>query len=65
MSRKIIERLPKGGSYGFDNLMIDGLKSKLSIQARPFDGFWLDIGRPEDYDFANENYAQIKTKLGF
>lgn len=65
ISRKIIEALPRGESYGFDNLMLDGLKNKLKMRVKPFDGFWLDIGRPEDYDYANENYAQIKAKLGF
>lgn len=65
VSRGIIEALPRGEPYGFDNLMLDGLKNKLKMRVKPFDGFWFDIGRPEDYDYVNENYAQIKTKLGF
>jgi NDP-mannose synthase len=65
ISREVISQLPKGESYGFDNLMYDGLKNKFRMQVWPFDGFWLDIGRPDDYDHANENFAQIKAKLGF
>lgn len=64
LTRSIVEQLPKGEPYGFDNLIIDGIKKKQKIVARPFDGFWLDIGRPDDYDYANENYKKIKKKMG-
>jgi NDP-mannose synthase len=65
ISRSIIEQLPKGEPYGFDNLMIDGIQKGQKLVAKPFDGFWLDIGRPDDYDIANENYEDVKLKLGF
>jgi NDP-sugar pyrophosphorylase family protein len=64
MSRHVIEELPKGEPYGFDDLMRDGLRNGLKLEARPYEGFWLDIGRPDDYDYANENYVMIKSKLG-
>jgi NDP-sugar pyrophosphorylase family protein len=65
IKRSIIEQLPKGEPYGFDNLMIDGILKKQKLIARPFDGFWLDIGRPDDYDSANENYQELKSRLRF
>ncbi|MTJ21037.1 nucleotidyltransferase family protein [Dolichospermum sp. UHCC 0352] len=64
LNRRVVEKLTKGESYGFDNLMIDGIKNKNKILVKPFDGYWLDIGRPEDYENANENYDQLKIKLG-
>lgn len=64
LNRSIIEALPKGEPYGFDHLMIDGIRKKQKIIAKPFEGYWLDIGRPDDYDSANENYQEIKEKLG-
>lgn len=64
LNRRAVENLPKAKPYGFDDLMIDGIKNKAKILAKPFDGYWLDIGRPEDYENANENYDQIKIKLG-
>ena len=63
LNRRVIEGLPKGKAYGFDELMRDGLRNKLKLAAYPFDGFWLDIGRPDDYDYCNENYDSIKDKL--
>ncbi|MTJ11515.1 nucleotidyltransferase family protein [Anabaena sp. UHCC 0187] len=64
LNRRVVEQLTKGEPYGFDNLMIDGIKNKNKILVKPFDGYWLDIGRPEDYENANENYDQLKIKLG-
>ncbi len=63
--RSVIEAIPKGQKYGFDNLMIDGLNGNKNYKVYPFNGFWLDIGRPEDYDYCNENYDKIKEKLNF
>ena len=28
-----------------------------------FDGYWLDIGRPDDYDRANAEFGLIKGSL--
>jgi len=64
INRSVIDRLAKGEKYGFDNLMLDGLKSKQRIDIRPFDGYWLDIGRPDDYEFADENFEELSAKLG-
>jgi len=64
INRNIIERLEKGKPYGFDNLILDGIRTKEKYMVYPFDGFWLDLGRPEDYDYCNETYSEIKTKLG-
>jgi len=64
LNRRIVEQLPLGEPYGFDNLMLDGIQQKMKIAAMPFHGFWLDIGRPDDYDAANENYEDLKGKLG-
>ena len=60
ISRRVIESLEKGKPYGFDNLMLDSLKNGRKVEIKPFDGYWLDIGRPEDFDNANENYESIK-----
>lgn len=64
ISKTAIDRLVKGQIYGFDNLMLDGLRNKNKINIYPFDGFWLDIGRPEDYENADRNFDSIMLKLG-
>jgi NDP-sugar pyrophosphorylase family protein len=64
INRKVVAGLKPGVAYGFDNLMLDGIRNGLKMAARPFDGYWLDIGRPEDYETANANFEEIKTRLG-
>ena len=64
LSREIIDQLEKGQPYGFDNLMIDGIRKRKKIGVKSFDGFWLDLGRPEDFDTANEKYEELKSRLG-
>lgn len=64
INRRVIDRLERGKPYGFDNLMIDGLSCGQKIWVRPFSGYWLDIGRPEDYQMADENFDKISKRLG-
>ncbi|OGR69968.1 MAG: nucleoside-diphosphate-sugar pyrophosphorylase [Elusimicrobia bacterium GWD2_63_28] len=64
LNRAVVRALPKARPYGFDQLMLDGIKAGAGYKARPFKGFWLDIGRPEDYDYCNENFKTIRKKIG-
>ena len=64
INRSVIDALPRGEKYGFDNLMIDGLAKQEPIDIRPFSGYWLDIGRPDDYEYADENFTELSAKLG-
>src|SRR3954447_6392380 len=64
ISRRVIQSLPKGKAYGFDQLMLDSLKGSYSVTVRPFSGYWLDIGRPDDYEYANENFDKLAERLG-
>jgi len=64
LSRSVIAGLPRAMPYGFDTLMLDGLARGRRIDICPFAGYWLDIGRPDDYEYADENFAALSTKLG-
>jgi len=64
INRSVIANLPRGKKYGFDNLMLDGLASKQEISIEPFSGYWLDIGRTDDYQYADDNFADLSVKLG-
>ncbi len=63
INRNVIEALPRGERYGFDDLMLDGIGQKADYSVKPFDGFWIDIGRPEDYEYCNLHYEELKQKL--
>ncbi len=64
INRSVIQALPRGQKYGFDNLMIDSLAANRRVDIRPFDGYWLDIGRPDDYEYADSNFDDLATRLG-
>lgn len=57
-SRDVLERVPKGTPYGFDHLMHDLIAAKMSVAVRKFSGYWLDIGRPDDYMTAIDIFEQ-------
>ncbi|MEW6411472.1 MAG: sugar phosphate nucleotidyltransferase [Candidatus Zixiibacteriota bacterium] len=51
-SREVLKFVPDGEPFGFDHLMLKLLDQKQRIATYPFDGYWMDIGRPDDYDQA-------------
>lgn len=62
-SRRIMDFIPEGQSYGFDNLMLDLIAAEKPAAVRKFDGYWLDIGRPDDYMQAIEEFDQMKSRF--
>lgn len=63
MSRSTVEKYPAGLSYGFDQLILDLLERKTPPTSYAFDGLWMDIGRPADYDDVNERFAELRPQL--
>jgi NDP-sugar pyrophosphorylase family protein len=63
MSRKTLMPYPPGLPFGVDQLVLDLLRRGDNPNTYPFTGFWLDIGRPEDYDEANRSFAEIAPRL--
>ena len=59
-NKKILEYIPYNESYGFDKLMLDLLKQKQAVRVKRFEGYWLDIGRPDDYMQAIEEFDSRK-----
>ncbi len=49
MSKCALDFIPSGAAYGFDHLMHDLVAAEKRVAVRKFDGYWLDIGRPDDY----------------
>ncbi len=60
VSREILDFIPENSAYGFDNLMIDLLKKKRKVIIKIFCGYWLDIGRPDDYIKAIEVFEKME-----
>jgi len=63
LNKKVLHYLPNGRPCGFDKLMLDLLKSKEKIKVKKHLGYWLDIGRADDYVQANKEFDGIRNKL--
>ena len=63
LSRETLAQYPKGEALGFDQLVLDLLERKANPASYAFEGYWLDIGRPEDYDRANLEFPQRRDSL--
>ncbi len=63
ISRRIIDFIPPDQKYGFDDLMWDLLRRRESVRVEPYEGYWLDIGRPDDYMQAIEDFDQLRGRL--
>jgi NDP-sugar pyrophosphorylase family protein len=58
-NKALLDIIPRDQFYGFDNLVLDLLRAGKSINNYHFDGYWLDIGRPEDFEQAQQDAGQV------
>ena len=58
-NKRVLDHVPQNERFGFDDLMWKLLEAKEKIQIYPFDGYWLDIGRPDDYEKANQDLDKL------
>ncbi len=60
VSREILTFITDGVPYGFDNMMLDLIKANRQVHVENYDGYWLDIGRPDDYIQAIDEFERMK-----
>jgi len=63
VNRRILQFVPSDSKYGFDDLMKDLLGKDEPVAVEPYEGFWLDIGRPDDYVRAVEEFEQRRQQF--
>jgi NDP-sugar pyrophosphorylase family protein len=62
-SKRILDWIPSDAPYGFDQLMLALIGAQHEVHVDPHAGYWLDIGRPDDYFRAIDEWPQIKAGL--
>ena len=60
---EILGFIESNGYLDFPDLVLILMKAGKKVMAFPFDGYWLDIGRQEDYVRAQEEFETLKEKL--
>jgi NDP-mannose synthase len=63
MEPEILESVPSTGYFDFPDLVNALLESQRPISAYEYGGFWLDLGRPEDYQCAVEFWERGREML--
>lgn len=63
LDKKILKYIPDDSFFGFDALMHKLLSDNKNVKLIEHKGFWLDIGRPDDYLMATEIYNENKHKF--
>lgn len=62
-NKEILKYIPFGEPLGFDELVAKLIYDEVEVSVEPFHGFWLDIGRPADYEKASE--LVVNRELNF
>jgi NDP-mannose synthase len=59
VNRRVLDWIPKDESFGFDQLMLKLIADRQPVRVRVHDGYWLDIGRPDDYQKALDDWPNV------
>lgn len=63
MNKNNLQHIPYNTFFGFDHLMNTLIERNILPYIYEFDGYWLDIGRPDDYEKAiNDNEIESFVK---
>jgi len=61
VSRRVLDYVPDKQAFGFDDLMHELLRRGEMVRTCEHEGYWLDIGRPDDYLQAIEEFERLKS----
>jgi NDP-sugar pyrophosphorylase family protein len=59
MKKELLQLIPPGKFYNATDLISEALKQKKAVMYYPILGYWLDIGRPQDYEKAQRDIHHI------
>ncbi len=63
LNKKVLDFIPENEKFGFDDLMYLMIEKKILPTVSNFSGYWKDIGRPDDYMEAIEDFDKLKNVL--
>ena len=62
-SKRILDYVPADTPFGFDQLMYTLIDKNEAVYSYPHGGYWLDIGRPDDYERSIEEFERYKDRF--
>ena len=60
---RILDYIPVGQYLDFPDLILKLIASGETVSGYVFDGYWMDLGRPDDYTQANQDFYNMKEQF--
>ena len=60
---RVLDYIPVGQYLDFPDLILKLIASGETVSGYTFDGYWMDLGRPDDYVQANQDFVTMKKKF--
>jgi len=62
LKKEVLKLIPRDTFFNATDLIEKAIANNLRVISYPFSGYWLDIGRFEDYERAQKEIKQVKFK---
>lgn len=59
----VLQYIPPGEYLDFPDLVLKLIEAKEKVVGFPFDGYWQDLGRADDYEQAVEDFERMKIQF--
>ena len=59
----VLRHIPKNTYMDFPNLVLQLIEAKEKVISYPFNGYWQDLGRPDDYAAAHEQFPFLRRQI--
>ena len=63
VQKSVLASVPRERPYGFDDLMHALIARGDRVNVKRHDGYWRDLGRPDDYAEAVDEFERLRAKL--
>jgi NDP-sugar pyrophosphorylase family protein len=63
VNKRVIDFIPPTGPFGFDQLMLKLIEAGERVNVSKHEGYWLDIGRPDDYERASIEFEKDRNRF--
>ena len=60
---RVLEHIEEGQALDFPDLVLKLIAAGEEVRAYPTDGYWLDIGRHDDYEAAQAEFEELRARL--
>ena len=60
---RVLDYIPYNQYLDFPDLVLKLIKAGERVLGYPYDGYWQDLGRPDDYEQAVQDFAKLRPQI--